>query len=178
MPDKLWSFFSDNPPLTKALPALAAEVIKAQGEVKHGLRVGVIAILHTSNGKLDFNSHVHTMVTGGGLHGVSDIWVSRVYYDRDFLMRSWRKDVIALLRAALWAGQLLTELTADQVEDLLAHLEKCWWSIKIQSFDDFPILQEYAKISGQSRNRYGLPRAIPCHQIFGSRSSKGPGIHG
>jgi Putative transposase len=42
---------------------------------------GVIAILHTFNGELKFNSHVHTMVTGGGLHGSSDIWVSRVYYD-------------------------------------------------------------------------------------------------
>src|ERR1700730_8710391 len=51
-------------------------------------------------------------------------------------MKSWRKAVIALLRAALRAGQLRTELTADQMEDLLIHLERCWWSIKIQSFED------------------------------------------
>ncbi len=136
MPDILWPFFRDNPPLARALSALAAEVIQAQVGVRHGLRVGVIAILHTFNGKLGFNSHVHTMVTGGGLHGSSDIWMSRVYYDPDPLMKSWRKAVIALLRAALRAGQLRTELTADQMEDLLTHLEKCWWSIKIQSFED------------------------------------------
>jgi hypothetical protein len=58
------------------------------------------------------------MVTGGGLHGSSNIWVSSVYYDRDLLMKSWRKAVIALLRAALRAGQLRTELTANQMEDL------------------------------------------------------------
>jgi len=84
--------------------------------VTYGLRVGVIAILHTFNGELKFNSHVHTMVTGGGLHGSSDIWVSRVYYDREALMKSWRKAVIALLRAALRAGQLHIEMTVDQAE--------------------------------------------------------------
>jgi hypothetical protein len=144
MPDLLWPFFGDNPPLTRALSALAAEVIQAPVSVKYGVRVGVIVIPHTFNGKLEFNSHVHTMVTGGGLHGSSDTWVSRVYYDRDGLTKSWRKAVIALLRAALRAGQLRTELTADQMEDLLTHLEKRWWSIKIQSFEDKRHFLQYA----------------------------------
>jgi hypothetical protein len=30
---------------------------------KYGLRPGVITILHTFNGHLEFNLHVHTMVT-------------------------------------------------------------------------------------------------------------------
>jgi hypothetical protein len=98
MPDLLWRFFRDNPPLAKALSALAAEVIRARVSAKYGLRAGVLAILHTFNGKLEYNSHVHTMVTGGGLHGSSDIWVARVYYDRDALMEAWRRAVIALLR--------------------------------------------------------------------------------
>jgi hypothetical protein len=66
MPDLLWPFFRDNPPLAKALSALAAELIQARVSAKYGLRVGVIAILHTFNGKLEFNSHVHTMVTEEG----------------------------------------------------------------------------------------------------------------
>jgi Putative transposase/Transposase zinc-binding domain len=144
MPDVLWPLFRDNPPLAKALSSLAAEVIKARVNVKYGLRVGVIAILHTFNGQLEFNSHVHTMVTGGGLHESSDIWVSRVYYDRNLLMKSWRKAVIALLRAALRAGQLRTELTIAQMEDLLAHLETCWWSIKIRLFEDKWHFLQYA----------------------------------
>src|SRR5882762_193779 len=85
MPNQLWPLFRDNPPLAKALSALAAEVIKARVSARYGLRVGVIAILHTFNGKLEFNSHVHTMVTGGGLDGSSNIWVSSVYYERDAL---------------------------------------------------------------------------------------------
>jgi len=144
MPCELWEFFRDNLPLCKALPALAAEVIKARASAKCGIHPGTIAVLHTFNGKLEFNSHVHTMVTGGGLHESSNTWVSRAYYDRDALMESWRKAVIALLRAALRAGQLRTTLTADQMEDLLIHLERCWWSINIQSFEDKGHLLQYA----------------------------------
>jgi hypothetical protein len=144
MPDFLWPLFRNNPPLAKALSALAAEVIQARMSAKFGLRVGVIAILHTFNGQLEFNSHVHTMVTGGGLPRSSNIWVSGVYYDRDLLMKSWRKAVIELLRAALRADQLRTEMTVDQMEEMLTLQEKRWWSIKIQSFDDKSHFLRYA----------------------------------
>jgi hypothetical protein len=90
------------------------------------------------------HSHLHTMVTGGGLHRSSDTWVSRVYYDRDPLMKSWRKAVIALLRTALRAGQLHTKMTVDQMEEMLIQQEKRWWSIKIQSFEDKGHFLQYA----------------------------------
>jgi Putative transposase/Transposase zinc-binding domain len=144
MPDLLWPLFRDNPPLAKALSTLAAEVILARVSAKYGLRVGVISILHTFNGELKFNSHVHTMVTGGGLHGSSDTWVSRVYYDRDALMEAWRKAVIELLRAAMRAGQLRTKMTVDQMEEMLTQQEKRWWSIKIQSFENKWHFLQYA----------------------------------
>jgi len=144
MPDVLWPLFRDNQLLAKALPALAAKLMQARMRAKYGLRVGVIAILHTFNGKLEFNSHVHTMVTGGGLHGSSDIWASSVYYERDPLMEAWRRAVIALLRAALRAGQLHTKMNVAQLEELLTQQEKCSWIIKIQSFEDKWHFLQYA----------------------------------
>ena len=39
MPNLLWPLFRDNPPLGKALSALAAEVIQARVSVKYGLLV-------------------------------------------------------------------------------------------------------------------------------------------
>jgi len=72
MPRELWPLFHDNPLLAKALPAFAAKLIEARVRAKYGVRAGVIAILHTFNGPLEFNSHVHTMVTGGGLYGSSN----------------------------------------------------------------------------------------------------------
>ena len=144
MPDVLWPFFHDNPRLAKALSALAAKVIQVQAGRNDGLRSGVIAILHTFNGELHFNPHVHTVVTGGGLRGSSDGWVSSVYYDRDALMKSWRRAVIGLLRAGLRTGQLCTEMPVDQVEELLTQKEKSWWSINIQSFKSIEHFLLYA----------------------------------
>jgi hypothetical protein len=133
MPDVLWPIFRDNPRLAKALSALAAKIIQAQVSARYGLRVGVIAILHTFNGKIEFNSHVHIMVTGGG-HGSTGTWVPSVYCKHEMLMEAWRKAVIKLLRAALRAGHLHTKMPLDQMEALLTQQEKRWWSIKIQSF--------------------------------------------
>ena len=144
MPKQLWPFFHDNPRLARALPALAAAVIQSRINARHGLRVGVIAILHTFNGKLEFNSHVHTMVTGGGLCGSSDTWVGRLNYDRDELMEAWRRAVIRLLRVALQSGQLDTKLSVEEIDALLTDQEKRWWSIKIRSFRSKGCFLQYA----------------------------------
>jgi len=84
------------------------------------------------------------MVTGGGLYGSSDTWVSRVYYERDPLMEAWRRAVIALLRAALRAGQLCTNMDVAQMEEMLTQQENRWWSIKIQSFKSKEHFLRYA----------------------------------
>jgi Putative transposase/Transposase zinc-binding domain len=158
MPDVLWPLFRDNPALTKALPVLAAGVIQAQAAVRHGLRVGVLAILHTFNGKLEFNSHVHTMVTAGGLHDSSEVWVSSILYESEALMRSWQRAVIAILRAAAQASQLVTRIPRGQLEELLSQQEKRWWRINIQSFEDKEHFLKYA-------GRYTRRPPIAEHRI-------------
>src|SRR5258708_21664080 len=116
MPDLLWPFFRDNRRLATALPALAATVLETQMSARHGLRVGLMAVLHTFNGKLEFNSHVHSMVSAGGMHLSTGSWTSSVYYDGDRLMKLWRDAVIKLFRAALREGLLKTEMSFDQME--------------------------------------------------------------
>ena len=84
MPNTLWPFFRDNPRLAKALPALAGTVIYTHSNVKFGVQVGVIGILHTFNPKLEFNSHVDAMVTAGGLSENPASWVTDAHlrFDR------------------------------------------------------------------------------------------------
>jgi hypothetical protein len=146
MPDVLWPFFRDNPRLAMALPALAAAVIETHMRTKYGLRIGIMAILHTFNGKLEFNSHVHTMVTAGGLQGSSDTWVSSADYDANRLTEVWQKGVIGLLRTALRAGRLHTKkMTIEEIEAVLTVQEKrWWWRAKIQSFKDKWHFLQYA----------------------------------
>jgi putative transposase/transposase-like zinc-binding protein len=144
MPDVLWPFFRDNPHLSQALPALAASVIQAMVSATYGSRVGVIAILHTFNGQLKFNSHVHTMVSGGALSALSGRWTASVYYNRERLMEAWRRAVIKLLRTALHAGQLRTNIAPKEMGALLNKQEARWWSIKIQSFNSKGHFLRYA----------------------------------
>ena len=144
MPDVLWQVFHDNPRLLPLLSVLAAKAIETWARSRYGLRVGVIAILHTFNGRLEFNSHVHTMVTNGGLNGSGDFWVSSIYYDHDRLMEIWRDGVIHLLLTVLRAGQLRSEMIIDQMEAMLTVQEKRWWSIKIQSFKSKEHFLRYA----------------------------------
>jgi len=144
MPDVLWPLFRDNSHLTTALPSLAARIIQIRVGTRSGLHVGVMAILHTFNGKLEFNSHVHTMVTAGGLYGLSDKWIRTVYCQRDGLLASWRKAVIRLLRDALRGGQLVSALTVDEIEAILDAQEKRWWSVKVQNFRSKEHFLKYA----------------------------------
>jgi Putative transposase/Transposase zinc-binding domain len=134
MPKELWGLFRDNRPLADALPALAASVLEAWMSSKYELRVGVMAVLHTFNGSLEFNSHVHTMVSAGGLRASAGVWVSSVYYDKDRLMQCWRSAVLKILHRAHFAGLLRSEMDFDQLEEMLRSQADRWWSIKIQSF--------------------------------------------
>ncbi|MCU1296657.1 MAG: transposase [Acidobacteriaceae bacterium] len=134
MPDVLWEVFRNNRVLASALSALAASAIQTWVNARHGLRVGVLAILHTFNGRLEFNSHVHTMVSGGGLYS-SGSWKSHVYYDQDQLMKLWRNAVIKLVRSVLRAGLLRTGMNFVQMEAMLSEQGNRWWSIRIQSLD-------------------------------------------
>jgi len=118
------------------------------------MRVGGLAILHTFNGKLEFNSHVHIMATAGGL-SKSGTWVRSVYYDHDRLLDAWRKAVISLLRAALQADQLRTGMTNDQVDAMLIEQAKRWWSIKIQSFKS---KEQFLKYAGRYTRRPPIAR--------------------
>jgi hypothetical protein len=142
MPDVLWRVFSQNRVLADALPVLAANAIESLIMAKHGLRTGVIAFLHTFNGELKFNSHVHTMATAGGWRVSSGSWVPSVYYHQDILMRLWRGAVLDLLRTALRAGWLRATMTVDEMEAMLIEQER-WWSVKIQSLDSVEHFFQY-----------------------------------
>jgi hypothetical protein len=156
MPDVLWRVLHDNRALADALPVLAANAINALIMAKHGLRTGGIAFLHTFNGQLEFNSHVHTMATAGWRLS-SGYWVSSVYYHPAILMRLWRHAVLELLSTALTSGKLKTEMTAEEVEAMLIKQER-WWSVKIQTLHSIKYFFQYG-------GRYARRPAIAQRRI-------------
>jgi Putative transposase/Transposase zinc-binding domain len=158
MPDILWPFFR-NRQLARLLPVLAAKTVEAWVRARFGLKVGVIAIPHTFNGRLDFNAHVHVMVTAGGLE-LSGEWRGNVYYDVDALTHYWRKAVIRVLRASLRAGTLTTKTPAEQIDATLTTQENRWWSVKLQSLGSKEHFLRYA-------GRYARRPPIAQRRIIG-----------
>ena len=127
MPKTLWPLFTANPRLCRKLAEIAARVIGSYARVRKGAEVGVMPVLQTFNGKLEFNPHVHTLVTAGDLRMAGTQPPSSIFFDPYELRWSWKRLVIVLLRGALEAGQLKSGMPRDEVERLLQEEEKRTW---------------------------------------------------
>jgi hypothetical protein len=157
MPDGLWSIFQQNRHLLHDLPALGAAVIQQWAQVKFGARVLILVIPHTFGARLNFNSHLHTLVSAGGLQGGR--WTPRLYFDRKRLMPMWRFAVITFLREALKAGVLRSSLQPGNLKAVLAR-EYRWWSTHVDYFQSKEHFLRYA-------GRYARRPPIAQHRFEG-----------
>ncbi len=146
MSDTLWPLFARNRRLCGKLAEIAAGVVGSYARVHYCVEVGVMAVPHTFNAELCFNSQVHALVTAGGLQTSGSGWRPRIFLDRDKLMRSWQRLVIALLREALDAGQFDLGIGRDEFEDLLQHEEKRGWIVHVQAFHGKEHVLRYAPL--------------------------------
>jgi hypothetical protein len=128
MANTLWPLFAANPRLRRKLPEIAARVVMNYARVRKGAEVGVIPILQTFNGKLEFNPHVHALVTAKDLLSADARVRSNIYFVDIKLTRSWQRLVIALLRRALEAGQLRSVMERDEIDHLLQQEENREWA--------------------------------------------------
>ena len=143
MPDVLWPIFQRNRHLLHDLPALGAAVIKQWVKIKFGAEVLMTVIPHTFGAWLNFNSHLHILVSGGGLKQSEGVWIDRLYFDRKKLMHMWRFAVLTFLRQALAAGVLKSDLKAGALKALLADQYR-WWSVHVDYFQSKTHFLRYA----------------------------------
>jgi hypothetical protein len=120
MPRELWSIFKTNRHLLHDLSDLGAGVIQQWIKIKYGVSVLVIVVPHTFGGDLKFNSHLHILVSAGGLNESSAQWIPYLRLEKGPLMRMWRYAVIAHLRSALRAGVLRSDLSTNALQRLLS----------------------------------------------------------
>jgi transposase-like zinc-binding protein/putative transposase len=80
MPDVLWPIFKQNRHLLHDLPAIAASVITRWVRLRYGARVLVIVVPHTFGRRLNFNCHLHILVSAGGLHEFEGRWIELPHY--------------------------------------------------------------------------------------------------
>jgi hypothetical protein len=134
MPDVLWPLFKKNRHLLHDLPVLGAHVLKQHALQRFGVRLMIMVIPHTFGRHLNFNCHLHILVSEGGLSKDGTKWQSRARLDRETLMPMWRHAVVTLLREAQREGVLAYELPQDELLQLLTAQAQRWWSINIQRF--------------------------------------------
>ncbi len=120
MPSELWPIFKRNRHLLHDLPVLAATVIQQWISMKYGARALIMAVPHTFGGDLKFNTHIHLMVSAGGLRDSDTRWIPHLPLNKEALMRMWRFAVISHLRIALKAHVLRSDLSIQAFQDLLS----------------------------------------------------------
>ena len=138
MPDLLWPIFRQNRHLLHGLPKLGAAVIGQWAKLKYGVRLPIMVIPHTFGGRLNFNTHLHVLISAGGLQESEGRWVNSLVFDerndKSKMMRMWRFAVIAYLRAALEANVLTSDLSHKKLRARLKKQYERWWSIDIDHF--------------------------------------------
>jgi hypothetical protein len=95
MPSELWPIFRRNRHLLHDLPTIGATVIQQWAKDRHGVRLIIVVVLHTFARDLNFNCHLHILVSGGGLQESQDRWIPSLYYPRDILWQKWRDAVVS-----------------------------------------------------------------------------------
>ena len=143
MPDVLWPLFQHNRQLLHDLPVLGAKVIEQWARRTYGVRLMILVIPHTFGRHLNFNCHLHVLVSEGGLDADGTAW-RQAPLDRKALMPMWRYAIITYLRAAYRMGVLKTDLTARQLAELLRRQYERWWSIHLQRFRSKKSFLSYA----------------------------------
>ena len=134
MPDVLWPLFRQNRHLLHDLPVLGAKIIEQWAWRIYGARrLMILVIPHTFGRHLNFNCHLHVLVSEGGLDADGKSW-RRAPLNCKALMPLWRYAVVTYLREAYRMGALETDQTASQLAALLQRQQERWWNTHIQRF--------------------------------------------
>jgi hypothetical protein len=132
MPDVLWPIFRRNRHLLDDLPAMGAAVIQQWAKEAYSARLMVLVVRHTFGRHLNFNPHLHILVSAGGLRTEDDSWISGIRFDKAAFLKRWRYSVVTYLREALRRGLIASDHSALALRGLLtAHYER-WWNVDVQ----------------------------------------------
>jgi len=132
MPDVFWSIFKRNRLLLHDLPTLGAEAVLQWMKDKYGIRPLVLVVQHTFGRHLNFNAHVHMLVSVGGLLEAESRWIEGLTLNPVGFMKLWRYGIVTYLRLALAAGILKSDLKSWELRELLADKYEVGWHVHMQ----------------------------------------------
>ncbi len=132
MPDVLWPVFQRNQHLSDDLLALGAAVIREWAKDANQLCPMILVVRHTFGRHLNFNPHLHILVSAGGLRTGTEEWSSGLRFDKAALMKRWRFALVTYLREALRRGLLRSEVAPQAMRVVLTTQYERWWNVDVQ----------------------------------------------
>lgn len=100
----LWDVFLLHRKLLKTFMDEAVRIVKEHFEKKHKVTPGIIAGLHTFGARMNFNPHVHMLVTMGGMKKNGE-WKIYDYIPFEMLRKQWQTVVLKLIRQNVTAEE-------------------------------------------------------------------------
>ena len=132
MPDVFWSIFKQNRHLLHDLPTIGGEAILQWMKDKYGIRPLILVVQHTFGRHLNFNAHLHMLVSVGGLSEAESRWIDGLTLNWVGFMKLWRHGIITYLRLPLAAGILKSDLKGWELRELLADKYEVGWHVNMQ----------------------------------------------
>lgn len=132
MPGALWQIFKENRHLLHDLPTLGSEAVLHWVKEQYGVQPLILVVQHTFGRHLNFNAHLHMLVSAGGLLQSEARWIRGIHLNPVGLMKLWRHAVITYLRLALKAGILKSNSMDTQLRGLLARKYEVGWHVNLQ----------------------------------------------
>jgi hypothetical protein len=148
MPDYLWGAFKTHSKLRRDLPALGAAVVESWTRAHHPVRRYIMIIEQNFSSRLNFDPHLHILVSVGGLDELTGQWQAEVGFNDKFsavteIMELWRFAVTQYLEEALSRNLLKPNLLSRRFLPLLNWQKNRPWQIDISNLRDKRQLLEY-----------------------------------
>jgi hypothetical protein len=144
MPDVFWTLLKENRHLMHDLPAIGAEVIKQYVRRRYGAEVAIVVVPHTFGKDLKFNTHLHLIVSQGGLNREGNEWLPDLPLNMLSIMKMWRYAVVTFLRMAHRCQLLSTSLRAGDFARLLDQQYQKAWNVFCKRLRDKAQALRYA----------------------------------
>ncbi len=133
----LRDIFLSHRKLLKEFMDEAVRIVQEHFEKKHKVTPGIIAGLHTFGSRLNFNPHVHMLVTMGGMTKNGE-WKTYDYIPFGMLRKQWQTVVLKLIRRNLSdiekrkVQPLLQKAYSNNEEGFYVYAPKQAGNVKIQ----------------------------------------------
>jgi hypothetical protein len=131
MPGAFWPVFQAHRLLQHDLPALGAAVLQQWAWTRYRMRLCMVVVQHTFGGRLNYNPHLHIMVSAGGLDSAEARWVQSLTFDQEQIMDLWRSAVCAYLFKAHRDGLLRPFSLPAEFNDFIHRQLQRDWNIHI-----------------------------------------------